>query len=382
MIALVATTVCVPPVLLRIAHARGSRGLLIAIALLVCLYNIIFPALLPETTTSTYKAILLLLYGWLANFKVIGLVVGRGPLCSCVNLWQYSIIYNLPMVPVLDTGQGQKRRTNARQHESLTLREVVVGLVGKVVVLLIVTVILCRIDGLYTDYYTDLPLYMQFVCEICDCIGLYAFLSIIMQAGSVVLQCLPAAASMRVAVDFDKPWESTSLTDFWSRRWNLNTGYSLRYLVYDVIVEQSLVKRHKAKVPSKTIENSRQRRMIAMMSAFAVSGVMHEMFLAYLRHSLSSRGMWLAFFTIQGPCILVFDYYCLNRYGRHMHPILKRVATLTILFGLAHVLFFPDIVRMGIPREVHDNVSQVFKMLLPASVSSVLYTTTKDYMVD
>lgn len=372
-IVLVATTVGVPPVVLRVAHARGSRGLLITIALLVCLYNILFPALLlPDSTTSTNKAIVLLLYTWLANFKAIGLCLQRGPLCSCVNIWQYILIYNLPMIPVLDDGKG--KRTNARQHESLSdhPRGLVVGFVGKVVALLVVTVILCRIDGLYTDYYKDLPLYMQCVCEICDCIGLYAFISIIMQAGSVVLQCLPATTSMRVAVDFDKPWESTSLTDFWSRRWNLNTGYSLRYLVYDVIVEQSLIKIQK---PS-TEAPPRRRRMIAMMSAFAVSGMMHEMFLAYLRYSLSSQGMWMAFFTIQGPCILVFDYHCLNRYGGRMHPSIKRVVTLTILFGLAHVLFFPDIVRMGIPREVHDNVSQVFRMLLPRSISSVLYSSS------
>ncbi|WPT17872.1 Acyl-CoA--sterol O-acyltransferase 1 [Picochlorum sp. SENEW3] len=364
-IVLVATTVCVPPVVLRVAHARGSRGLLSAIALLVCLYNALFPALLlSDSTTSTNKAIVLLLYTWLANFKSIGLCLQRGPLCSCVNIWQYILIYNLPMIPVLDDNKG--RRTNARQHESLSdhPRGLVVGLVGKVVALLVVTVILCRIDGLYTDYYNDLPLYMQCVCEICDCIGLYAFISIIMQAGSVVLQCLPATTSMRVAVDFDKPWESTSLTDFWSRRWNLNTGYSLRYLVYDVIVEQSLVKRQKTPAGEAP---PRMRRMIAMMAAFAVSGMMHEMFLVYLRYSLSSHGMWMAFFTIQGPCILLFDYHCLKGYGARMHPSIKRVATLTILFGLAHVLFFPDIVRMGIPREVHDNVSQVFRLLLPNS---------------
>ena len=42
---------------------------------------------------------------------------------------------------------------------------------------------------------------------------------------------------LRTAPDFDRPFLSGSLRDFWSRRWNLNTGYSLRFLVYDPVVE-------------------------------------------------------------------------------------------------------------------------------------------------
>ena len=36
---------------------------------------------------------------------------------------------------------------------------------------------------------------------------------------------------LRIAPHFDQPYLSSSITDFWSRRWNLTAGNALRFLV-------------------------------------------------------------------------------------------------------------------------------------------------------
>ena len=45
------------------------------------------------------------------------------------------------------------------------------------------------------------------------------------------------AIDMPVAPHFDSPYLSASLTEFWSKRWNLTVGNALRFLAFDPIHE-------------------------------------------------------------------------------------------------------------------------------------------------
>ena len=49
--------------------------------------------------------------------------------------------------------------------------------------------------------------------------------------------CCLLPAGMQVSPHFDSPWSSTSLADFWSRRWDLAAGNTLRKLVYEPVLE-------------------------------------------------------------------------------------------------------------------------------------------------
>ncbi|KAG2429861.1 hypothetical protein HXX76_010642 [Chlamydomonas incerta] len=68
--------------------------------------------------------------------------------------------------------------------------------------------------------------------------GMYAFVGFLMDGpGAVAVEAL----GLQLVPTFDAPWLSTSLADFWGRRWNITTSSVLRTLVYDTIAEGRLV---------------------------------------------------------------------------------------------------------------------------------------------
>lgn len=80
----------------------------------------------------------------------------------------------------------------------------------------------------------------QPVCT-CAAVGLYAFLGLLMDGPASLASSL---IGLKIAPHFDKPFLSTSVTDFWSRRWNLTAGNALRFLVMtlpDLIMQDSKI---------------------------------------------------------------------------------------------------------------------------------------------
>lgn len=71
------------------------------------------------------------------------------------------------------------------------------------------------------------------------------------------------AISMPIAPHFDSPYMSASITEFWSKRWNLTIGNALRFLVFDPVHEgmQSSTKRMLAcycESASQTLDGSQE----------------------------------------------------------------------------------------------------------------------------
>ena len=60
-------------------------------------------------------------------------------------------------------------------------------------------------------------------------LGMYAFLSLLMDGPASLATSI---VGLRIAPHFDQPYLASSLTDFWSRRWNLTAGNALRFLVH------------------------------------------------------------------------------------------------------------------------------------------------------
>ena len=110
-----------------------------------------------------------------------------------------------------------------------------------------------------------------------------------------------------------------------------------------------------------------------MCMAFFVSGLMHEFFIYHMRYRIS--GYWLAYFAVQGPLILCVDELMGLKKLAKRNIIVARLLTLALQLGVAHVLFFPDIVRMGIPKEIHGNVRSIFALMLPGNVYQLVYST-------
>uniref|UniRef100_A0A0D9VFU1 Wax synthase domain-containing protein n=1 Tax=Leersia perrieri TaxID=77586 RepID=A0A0D9VFU1_9ORYZ len=99
---------------------------------------------------------------------------------------------------------------------------------------------------------------------------------------------------MELEPQFDRPYLSSSLGDFWGRRWNLAASASLRAAVYEPM---------RARFGSPAA---------GMAAAFLVSGLMHEVVVLYLT-SRPPTGRVTAFFALHGACVCAERWWLRRR---------------------------------------------------------------------
>jgi hypothetical protein len=302
---------------------------------------------------------------WLLSAKALGWAVGRGPLATAGGrprpLPQFAAVLGLPITPVDGPPSAGARPREAGAGPALA----VLKAAAKGVLL---TAVVAALE--------NFPRAPRLAREALMIFGLYTFLGTFLDAFGAAVHSL---LGLRVGRHFRAPYLSASPADFWSRRWNRNTADTLRFLVYDPLIEGRLVApppppaaparrtrsgaAHAAsdangagKARAHAARPSDARRAAAACAAFAASGLLHEAFILHLRGRVS--GYWLAFFTAQGPLLVIEQ-----RARRWMHRahirVPRPVAVLSTLVGLlllADALFFPDILKMGIPQRVIHNI--------------------------
>lgn len=272
------------------------------------------------------------------------------------------------------------------------------------------------------------------------------------------MECLMRAAStpartllgMTLAPHFRNPFASSSLTDFWARRWNITQGLVLRFFVYEPIVQARLVAEtptpgkveaaagrvavqegasHAKAEPAVSTDSSqhgsnnnylnnrkrgqmdtatqqqeqqccvaedaaktpkldrqkfagvpvlaapsktfapRWRRQLAAAATFVVSGLEHELFMAYITHSWGWR--WFVFFSLQGLLLAVesaLKRRC-AKLGLQLHPVAASLAVLLVLGVTADEFFWPVLVQPKLVQPLQaalpDQVKELAARLQP-----------------
>ncbi|KAL6654876.1 hypothetical protein ACP70R_008341 [Stipagrostis hirtigluma subsp. patula] len=141
--------------------------------------------------------------------------------------------------------------------------------------------------------------------------------------------CMAAAGGalgIEVKPQFVDPHLSTSLTDFWGRRWNLVVSAVLRASVYDPL-------------------RRRAGKEAGIMATFLVSGLMHEV-VVYCFTLRPPTGELAAFFLLHGAC-RVAEERCSRRWAARP----PRPVAMLLLWGFDTVtsfwLIFPPLCREG-----------------------------------
>ncbi|KXZ53651.1 hypothetical protein GPECTOR_6g568 [Gonium pectorale] len=205
--------------------------------------------------------------------------------------------------------------------------------------------------------------------------GLYSFVGFLMDGpGAVAVEAL----GLQLVPTFDQPWLSSSLSDFWGRRWNITTSSVLRTLIYDPIVDGALINpRHRTsagcpltpagsrdqraqepqgpvkegrregarreKEPPKGSKPSLWRQQLGLHATFLTSGLIHE-YTAWNVSGLNKwHWKWTLFFYAQAP-LMTAEWLVRKALRRAGVPGLPRwlstIATLAVLEALAYHLFF------------------------------------------
>ena len=270
------------------------------------------------------RASALFLLSWLANFKLMGLCINRGPLVS--GQWtplQSLVVLYLPIYPCPPlSDQSQKKKAGRLHDTSGNSMSLVIQWIFKVTLLAIIVVLLAR---------GNLNI---FVKEILQAFAIYSFLGFLMDGpAALVLGYL----GVKIIPTFDQPWLSSSLSDFWGRRWNITTSHMLRALIYDPITEGRLIKNETKQSRGPSVRPS--RREAGLLATFLFSGLIHELIFWCLQPSGLVCFQWFAFFSIQGPLMMI--EWKLSHCGWRPGTLVSRIVTLALLFFLAHHWFWP-----------------------------------------
>lgn len=283
---------------------KGLSRLLTIIPVLIL--NLILPLSLHTMHLGGSSAFFLV---WLANFKLLMLAFGTGPLSDpSISLPRFAAFACLPIKSQPIPGSSKQGLKPLWNYLAKAL-------------------LICLFLKMYD--YTDL-VHPKLTWAL-YALHIYCGLEIILALFGGLAKAL---IGVELEPQFDEPYLSASLQEFWGRRWNIMVTRILRPTVYEPVLNLSTA-----------ITGRRWAPLPAMFGTFLVSGLMHELIFYYLGRGRPSGEITL-FFVLHGVCLAAEVAAKKVIKGRWRLPRLI-TGPLTIGFVLitAFWLFFPEFLR-------------------------------------
>ncbi|EAZ22980.1 hypothetical protein OsJ_06674 [Oryza sativa Japonica Group] len=290
---------------------RRLAALLPAMALLPVL-----PLALPY---YSYRGFSAFVFVWLGEFKLLLLAFGHGPLHPALRPLPFVFTAALPvkLVDAAAAAAGASASRPPPAAPAATFKFVVSSAIKVGAMAAIVRVLHAKEEMAPLRGVLPQPVFMYWLASTSSCRACGA-------AG--------VALGMEMEPQFDRPYLSASLRDFWGRRWNLVASAVLRAAVYDPV-------RARSGDPA-----------AGVLAAFLVSGLMHEVVILYLT-SRAPTGRVTAFFALHGVCVCAERWWCARQHKREARPQLPRAVAAPLVLGFvagtAFWLFFPAIYGGG-----------------------------------
>ncbi|XP_002532421.2 acyl-CoA--sterol O-acyltransferase 1 [Ricinus communis] len=301
---------------------KGSTRLFFLLPI-VCLFLI-----LPLNISSVhFQGMTAFFIAWLANFKLLLFAFGKGPLSSnnsSTSFTRFVLNACLPIKIQENPSQGSHINSKNKENPHLNSSKKCHKSFPNYAIKGILLALLIRVYDYHEFIHPNVILVLYYL-------HIYLFLEL-------VLAMLAALARAMIGVElepqFNEPYLSTSLQDFWGRRWNLMVTSILRPTVYDPLIRTSspIIGRRWASLP-------------AILGTFTVSAIMHELIFYYLGRV---RPTWEItwFFMLHGVCLVAEVAFKKAVNGRWR---LSRFVSTPLTIGFVAVtgfwLFFPSLLR-------------------------------------
>ncbi|KAI9115703.1 hypothetical protein K1719_013372 [Acacia pycnantha] len=292
---------------------------------LLSLLPIIFVFLLLPLTLHSYHLCVStsLFLVWLSSFKLLLFAFNQGPLSPLPpNILHFILISSLPIkikTKNLPNNYSEKR-------------------VSKLILFLKLLLVAAIVDAY--DYRDNLhPHFILFLY--------YCHMYLDLELMLAIFAAPARVFGFQIEPQFNEPYLSTSLQDFWGRRWNLMVTNILRSTVYDPIrrMYTRVLGPHYGLMP-------------AMLATFVVSGLMHELIYYYLtRVPPTWEVTW--FFLLHGVCtaIEVEVKRVARRRGWRLHRFVSGLITVAFLVVTGEWLFSPQLKRNGVDTKIIEEYS-------------------------
>ncbi|CAN0910329.1 Acyl-CoA--sterol O-acyltransferase 1 [Linum grandiflorum] len=284
---------------------------------------------------------------WLANFKLLLFAFDRGPLSSSSSLLRFVAVACMPL-KVYPPRPPSSRSSASNHSESVAAfpppprrrqsrRKSPLNYIAKAVVF----------ASLSWAYERRAHLHWT-ALQIVYSVHIYCFLEICLVISSVAARL---TIGSELEPSFNEPYLSTSLQDYWGKRWNLTVSSIMRPAVYDPTLAVLLQKQN--------ILGLHAARLVAVWATFVVSGLMHELMYYYLTRHRPTLEVF-CFFLLHGTCLVAEVYFKKVTEGRDMlwrrwwwRPV-ANMATIGFVTVIGYWLFFPQLIRSGVDVRVID----------------------------
>lgn len=181
--------------------------------------------------------------------------------------------------------------------------------------------------------------------------GLHIYFSL-----EIVLAAVAALSRLTLGLElepqFNEPYRSTSLQDFWGRRWNLMVTRILRTSVYEPTIQ----------IWNRVLGRE-QAQLSAVLSTFLVSALMHELMFYYVGRTWPTWEItW--FFILHGVSLSVEILIKKKASDRWRLPeVVSSTLTIGYVIGTGFWLFFPQLLRC----QAHVKAFEEYAVLLEYS---------------
>lgn len=249
---------------------------------------------------------------WLCNFKLLMFCFGIGPLSHpSLSLLHFLAIASLPIKIQDHTPSSKTSKQFPKSHINYAIKT------------LLVVLIVRAYD--YIDFIHPNVVSFMYAFHI------YFFLELALAGLAALARAL---LGLELEPQFNEPYLSTSLQDFWGTRWNLMVTRILRPTVYEptLTISAMILGRRLASLP-------------AVFATFIASAIMHELIFYYLGRA---RPRWVVtlFFLLHGFC-LVMEISIKKALGDRLRLPEYVSRTLAVVFVLATGLwiFLPELLK-------------------------------------
>ncbi|KAL9319859.1 hypothetical protein ACSQ67_011698 [Phaseolus vulgaris] len=294
--------------------AKIPKGFFRLLSLLPILYILItFPFKISSPNLAGYTSFFLV---WLATFKLILFSFNQGPLAlSPPNVLHFISIASLPITPKPNT-------TTNKPKWLLPLKA-----------LIFAVIVAIHHNNQHLHPYLLLLLY---------CCHLYLGLEVVL---AIVATPVRVIFGVEIESQFDEPYLSTSLQEFWGHRWNLMVSRILRPSIYDPV----------RRISTSFMDPS-YAMLVAMFATFFVSGLMHELIYYYVIR-VSPTWEVTCFFVLHGVCTVaeVAIKKMVVRRRWRLHRLMSGLLVVTFLIVTANWLFFPQLLRNDMEKKCTED---------------------------
>ncbi|XP_048232121.1 acyl-CoA--sterol O-acyltransferase 1 [Ricinus communis] len=292
---------------------------------------------------------------WLANFKLLLFAFGKGPLSSdpSISLPLFTAVSCLPIKiqkenpspKSYQNGHNPQNSSNPSQNSQIredpSPRKLRDSFLNYAIKGILVAVMVRVYD--YSDHIH--PRIILF---------LYAFHIYFLLELNLAITAALARTLLGIELEpqFNEPYLSTSLQDFWGKRWNLMVTSILRPTVYEPTrnIFSRAIGRKWATLP-------------AVFGTFVVSALMHELMFYYLGRT-TPTGDISVFFLLHGFCLTAEIAFKKWLNGRWQLPgLVSGILTVGFVMSTGFWLFFPNFMHSQIDVRAFEDYATVVAFL-------------------